>query len=158
MIKLNLGCGSDIKKEYINSDILGGDVKWDLTIFPWPWPDNYADEILMFHVLEHLPDTYKTINEIRRILKPNGKFIGQIPHCFSNLAFWNAQHCRYFHQNAFSGLANDLDMKLIFVKLGNHNQTFKLKLKSLIPFKPFLSNFILNIYDIIDFEMQKPNK
>ena len=83
--RLNLGCGKDMREGYINSDLLGGDVPCDLRKFPWPWPDNHAEEILMWNVLEHMPDTEAAVLEVRRILKPGGKFWGRVPFCFSNM-------------------------------------------------------------------------
>ena len=81
-MKLNLGCGPDIRPGYINVDgsynlLLKPSaeiVVHDLNQFPWPFPDNCADEILMWHVLEHLPDTFKVVTEVKRILKKGGKF------------------------------------------------------------------------------------
>ena len=67
--RLNLGCGKDLREGYINSDLLGGGVQCDLRKFPWPWPDNYADEILMWNVLEHMPDTEATVMEVLVRLK-----------------------------------------------------------------------------------------
>jgi predicted SAM-dependent methyltransferase len=155
-IKINLGCGPDIRPNYINSDILGGDVKCDLRKFPWPWPDNYADEILMWHVLEHLPDTYATAHEIHRILKPGGKFWGQVPYGFSEPSFFHPQHCRYFIESSFVTLAEHTDFKLVKAELVSLNLTLQHKIRNLLPFRMVLKKFILNMYDVVDFEMRKP--
>ena len=48
-------------------------------IFNANYENNFFDTILMFHVLEHLDDPVKTLKEIRRILKPNGKLIISTP-------------------------------------------------------------------------------
>ena len=143
--RLNLGCGSDRRDGYINSDILGGDVQVDLTKFPWPWPDNFADEIWMRHVLEHLPDTEATLGEIRRILKPGGRFVGQVPHCYSQLAFAHWQHHRYFHHRAFDQMAGDFDFELVKAAPGVHSVTKLHRLRNLIPFRKVLGQLILNV-------------
>lgn len=47
--KLNLGCGKDIKKEYVNLDIRkfpGVDIIHDLNKFPYPFKDDSFDEII----------------------------------------------------------------------------------------------------------------
>ena len=46
MIKLNLGCGKDIKAGYINLDIVdyGGNLIHDINSFPYPFEENYFDE------------------------------------------------------------------------------------------------------------------
>jgi ubiquinone/menaquinone biosynthesis C-methylase UbiE len=46
-----------------------------------PFEDGFADEIVMFHVLEHIPYYRQkmALNEISRILKSEGKFIVAVP-------------------------------------------------------------------------------
>jgi predicted SAM-dependent methyltransferase len=155
-VKLNLGCGPDIRAGYINVDILGGDVKCDLRKIPWPWPDNYADEILMSHVLEHLPDTYETMNEIHRILKPGGKFWGQVPYGLSEAAFFHPQHCRYFIDNSFKTLAEHTDFIFVKTELVSLNTNWQLKIRNMLPFRSVLKRFIINMYDAVNFELKKP--
>src|ERR1039457_1547712 len=96
-IRLNLGSGPKPMKGYINVDILpSADVQCDLNKFPWPWRDESVDEIVMWHVFEHLPWTYETMDEIRRILKPDGKFWGRVPFCNCYVAWSHPQHYRQF--------------------------------------------------------------
>ena len=72
--KLNMGCGRNIKEDYINLDITnfpGVDFKHDLTKFPYPFKDNYFDEILLLGVLELInTDFIKIMEELHRICKP----------------------------------------------------------------------------------------
>ena len=44
-----------------------------------PFEDNSFDVVVMAEVLEHLPYPNITLSEIRRVLKTNGKFIGNLP-------------------------------------------------------------------------------
>ena len=82
MKKLNLGCGRDIKKSnkeeiWINLDqfkLKGVDVAHNLDKTPWPFKSNYFDEIYARDVIEHLKDLFKTMKEIHRISKKNGRF------------------------------------------------------------------------------------
>jgi SAM-dependent methyltransferase len=53
------------------------DVKADICNLPFK--DNEFDVILCNHVLEHIPDDTKAIQELYRILKPGGMGIFQIP-------------------------------------------------------------------------------
>ena len=83
--KLNLGCGSDLKKGYINVDKFGSpDKKVDLEKFPWPWKDNSVKKVLLKHTLEHLGADTKTylniIKELYRICKPNAIIEIIVPH------------------------------------------------------------------------------
>ncbi|HVC12183.1 MAG TPA: hypothetical protein VNE59_11135 [Burkholderiales bacterium] len=60
MLRLNLGCGANRMAGWVNVDreaSLAPDQVVDLERFPWPWPDDSADEVLLNHVLEHLGAT-----------------------------------------------------------------------------------------------------
>lgn len=75
-MRLNVGCGGDIKPGYTNVDfraLPGVDVVHDLTVFPWPFPDESAEEILLLDVLEHFPYrlTPLILMECFRILIPS---------------------------------------------------------------------------------------
>ncbi|MCF7799633.1 class I SAM-dependent methyltransferase [Candidatus Babeliales bacterium] len=43
------------------------------------YPDNYFDIVVTFDVLEHIKNDKKAVQEIYRVLKPNGKFIFTVP-------------------------------------------------------------------------------
>jgi SAM-dependent methyltransferase len=65
--------------DYTTTDLNSplADVKAD--ICDLPFKDNTYDFILCNHVLEHIPDDTKAMQEIYRILKPEGTAILQIP-------------------------------------------------------------------------------
>ncbi len=65
--------------EYITTDLYSplADVKAD--ICDLPFKDEEFDVILCNHVLEHIPDDTKAMQELYRILKPGGYGIFQIP-------------------------------------------------------------------------------
>ncbi|WP_298512431.1 class I SAM-dependent methyltransferase [uncultured Kordia sp.] len=65
--------------EYTTTDLFSplADVKAD--ICDLPFEDDSFDTILCNHVLEHIPDDTKAMQELYRVLKPNGMAILQIP-------------------------------------------------------------------------------
>lgn len=65
--------------EYTTTDLYSplADVKAD--ICDLPFNDNSYDIILCNHVLEHIPDDTKAMQELYRVLKPGGMGIFQIP-------------------------------------------------------------------------------
>lgn len=94
MLKLNLGCGKDLKKDYVNLDIVdyGGNQIHDINTFPYPFPDNHFDEIYASHVLEHIDNFNKTITELYRILKPDGLMIVFAPFFLNTKYFGDPDH------------------------------------------------------------------
>lgn len=103
-MKLNLGCGHKILPGYINADIAilpGTQVIFDLRQYPYPFKDNSFDEIKAISVLEHLPDTVETIEEIYRVAAEDCLVFLQVP-------FWNSRffpidptHQKGFHFETF---------------------------------------------------------
>lgn len=56
------------------------DIAHDLTKFPWPISENAYDLVICQHLLEHLPDTPQTLEELNRITKPGGKIFIETTH------------------------------------------------------------------------------
>lgn len=84
MIKLNLGCGSDIRPGYINIDIRelpGVNLVLNLEADPLPYDDNSVDEILAKDVIEHFSfrNIERVLKEWHRVLKPGGLLTVQTP-------------------------------------------------------------------------------
>jgi len=86
-MKLNLGCGQNKIKGFINVDKYlecNPDQVMDLEQFPWDFQSNTADEIVLNHVLEHLgSDTevfFKIIKEIYRVCKNKSIVHINVPH------------------------------------------------------------------------------
>tara|TARA_R110002124_G_scaffold155440_2_gene322641 strand:+ start:169 stop:930 length:762 start_codon:yes stop_codon:yes gene_type:complete len=65
--------------DYITADLFSpiADVKAD--ILNLPFDDNSFDVVFCNHVLEHITDDTKAMQELYRVLKPNGMGIFQIP-------------------------------------------------------------------------------
>lgn len=86
-MKLNLGSGLRLEEGYINVDKIyspGIDVVQDLESYPFPFDDNSVDEILCRHLICHLNDLTKFLDELHRILKPKGKVKIYAPHFSSD--------------------------------------------------------------------------
>ncbi len=97
---LNLGCGKVRIPNSLGVDrvpIEGYvDVVHDLDVVPYPFADNSVDEIHFYHVLEHLHDPIKKLEEIYRILRPGGALYMRVPHFSSMGAFTDVTHIRPF--------------------------------------------------------------
>lgn len=84
MLRLNLGCGNDVRSGYVNVDFRkshGVDLVHDLSELPWPFETESADEIMMLDFLEHFPyrQTHLILMECHRILKADGTVVIQVP-------------------------------------------------------------------------------
>jgi hypothetical protein len=86
-MRLNLGCGTRILDGWHNVDkfsTFAPNEIVDLEVFPWPWPDNSADEVLLSHVLEHLGATTEVylgiIKELYRVCRDGAKIVIAVPH------------------------------------------------------------------------------
>ena len=105
---LNLGCGRTrlpnalgIDKYRIEDFV---DLILELDITPYPFKDNSIDEIHCYHVLEHLHDPLKKLEELHRILKPGGVIYIRVPHFSSMGAFTDLTHIRPFGYYSFNSL------------------------------------------------------
>ena len=69
----------DIGHEYVTADLHSplADVKADITALPFE--NDSFDVIFCNHVLEHIPDDTKAMQELYRVLKKGGMGIFQIP-------------------------------------------------------------------------------
>lgn len=51
------------------------------------YPEAHFDQVILWHVLEHLPDPRATLLEVRRILRPGGEVIVAVP----NFSSWQSR-------------------------------------------------------------------
>ena len=109
-MKLNLGCGYDIREGWINVDKVdneGVDVIHDLDKFPYPFKDNVVDEIIMIHILEHLNKPKEVLDELWRISKPNARITIEVPHFSSWQAWGDITHKRTFNSTSLDSVRHD---------------------------------------------------
>lgn len=107
---LNLGCGDDLRKGFINVDkffgraqeTVGHQIKGcDLSESPWPFEDSTIDFILARDIIEHLPDKIATMNELWRVLKPGGCVHIEVPTTDGPGAFQDPTHVSYWNRHSF---------------------------------------------------------
>lgn len=100
--KLNLGCGSDMKKGYINIDCLeSADLQLDLEVARLPFPKGSVETVFAAHIFEHLHNFPALMNEIHRVLKPNGILQVHVPCYPAPEVFHDPTHVRVFTDKTF---------------------------------------------------------
>ena len=97
LLKLDFGAGPHKREGFQGVDcreFVGIDFVVDLTIAPWPWPDNSVAEAHASHFVEHLTAWQRVLfyNELYRVLVPNGTCQVIIPHWASCRAYGDPTH------------------------------------------------------------------
>jgi hypothetical protein len=153
---LNLGCGGNYLKGWINLDIRE-DIKADkihnLEEYPYPFKKNQFNEILVKMVLEHVKDPIKMLNELTRISKNRGRIKIIVPHATSYANFSNIVHKINFTEDSFQKpLLEEYELKEIILK--KKEFIYQNKWKRYLPFKNILKIFFMGIYDDLFFEFE----
>lgn len=97
-MKLNVGCGSDIRKDWVNADKFAPNVDAVLdfdSLESWrQFKDNYFDEVLAQHVIEHSANPTQFMEQIYRVSKPNAVVKIVAPHFSLLRSIGNLEHYR----------------------------------------------------------------
>lgn len=108
MIYLNLGSGNDYREGYINID-QNNLVKCDKVVdlkTKLPFKSDTVDYILANHIIEHIPDTVKFMNECHRVLKTGCIMHIETP-VAGTIAYWkDPTHVRGFVEQTFKYFAD----------------------------------------------------
>ena len=102
-ICVDLGCGPHKTEGFIGVDVIVGD-RVDVIANlngSFPFPDNSVDFIKAYDVIEHLLDRIHTMNELWRILKPNGIVDISVPSTDGRGAFQDPTHVSFWNINSF---------------------------------------------------------
>jgi SAM-dependent methyltransferase len=100
---LDIGCGINKHPGAIGLDRnpnTRADVIADLDYFPFPFRDCSFREVRATHVIEHVADVIRTIEEFYRLLSPGGRAIIITPHYTDFSSFCDPTH--RWHLNSFS--------------------------------------------------------
>jgi SAM-dependent methyltransferase len=104
---LSIGAGKKKLRWVTTVDInprVDPDVLWDLDHFPYPFPGDTFDIIICEHVLEHLRDVIRVMEELHRIAKPQARVWVRVPH-FSSLNYnTDPTHLHAFSSRSFDYL------------------------------------------------------
>lgn len=122
-LKIDLGCGGSKPKGFIGVDVQSGqgvDIVADLNK-RFPFPDNCAEVIRAYDLIEHLENRIHTMNEIWRICKPGATVELFVPSTDGRGAFQDPTHISFWNINSFKYYCVEHP---IYLKL-NHFYGFK---------------------------------
>ena len=110
---LHIGAGKKKIAGAITLDInprLEPDVVWDLNVFPYPFDDSAFDTVVCEHVIEHLQDVIRVMEELHRVTRGGGRVWVRVPH-FSSLNFnTDPTHVHAFSSRSFDYLCVGTDL------------------------------------------------
>ena len=103
-MKLNLGCGNNYREGYVNIDSskdVKSDKVWNLERTPLPFKKDSINEILAYHVLEHINNFIPLIHDFWRIAKKGSLIKIKVPFYSSWGQFNDPTHVRFFSPFTF---------------------------------------------------------
>jgi hypothetical protein len=112
-LKVDLGCGQNRREGFHGIDIVAGLYEDDYTVCDlfrekWPFDDDSVSEAFSSHVVEHaIPvggwhdGLCHFMNELYRVLEPEGTATIIHPYCKSNRAFQDPTHSRYIPEETW---------------------------------------------------------
>ena len=100
---LDVGCGINKLAGAIGIDrnpASRADVICDLDRFPYPFRDSSFDKLQAIHVIEHVADVIRTMEEFHRLVRAGGEVSIVTPHYTDFSSFCDPTH--RWHLNSFS--------------------------------------------------------
>jgi SAM-dependent methyltransferase len=100
---LDVGCGINKYPGAIGVDRNANtraDVLCDLDRFPYPFRDSSFAQLRAIHVIEHVSDVIRAMEEFHRVLQPGGRLFIATPHYTDFSSFCDPTH--RWHLNSFS--------------------------------------------------------
>lgn len=101
---LDLGCGKNVQRGFVGVDaraLPGVEIVHDLEVFPWPIEDDCASICMASHLVEHIKPWCQIdfMNEVWRILKPDGIFLISTPYGGSYRYNQDPTHCAPWNES-----------------------------------------------------------
>jgi SAM-dependent methyltransferase len=107
---VDIGCGKNKQgKDWFGIDyrkLPGVDLVQDLEKFPWTVPSESFNTAVANHVVEHIQPTHgifiEFMNEVWRILKPDGEFLIGAPYATSTGMLRDPTHVNFINEETWS--------------------------------------------------------
>lgn len=107
-VKVNLGCGKDLREGWTNVDreaqphgVGDGFIQGDVMLLDRVLEPESVDEFLVSHLLEHLPDSLGFMAGLYAVAKPDAICVIRVPHGASDDAWEDPTHVRPYYPGSF---------------------------------------------------------
>lgn len=102
----------DRAEEYLVADINDGPGVTHIMPGPYtlPWDDDHFDLIVSGQTLEHVNNPFRSVAEMKRVLKPDGYIILIAP---SSGPTHDNPDCWRFQRDSFKAIANEVGLKIV---------------------------------------------
>lgn len=114
---------------------VGATVVHDLEVFPWPFADAIFDFVLGEHILEHLQDTTRTLEEICRICKQGATVELTVPYFRSKWQAFDPIHKNEFAAWSIYYYIPNVELgkrKIRLYETYTHSHSAKFKMKKFV--------------------------
>lgn len=151
---LDIGCGTNkYKSTNKHTEVIGldkvdlpnVDVVHDLNKIPYPFKNNQFDIVIANHVLEHIENFFNVMEEIYRILKPEGILRVLVPHFSSINAYADPTHVRFFAMKTFKYLS---DKHYLSYYHNDRKINFNIRKISFNPENNFISKVVISFANL----------
>ncbi|HUK05536.1 MAG TPA: methyltransferase domain-containing protein [Burkholderiales bacterium] len=95
---VDLGCGRDKLAGAVGVDFAGNaqaDVRHDLDVYPYPFPDGSFEVVVLRNVIEHVRNVVGLMEEIHRIGADGADVLVTTPHFSSLYSYQDPTHVRH---------------------------------------------------------------
>lgn len=96
---------------------------------PWPFEDGAFDVVWASEAIEHVADTERWVNEVRRVLRPEGRLLVTTPNVgplrrLARAPDPRGQHLRFYTRRTLRGLLRDMGFSDVRVRAGRRGLLF----------------------------------
>ena len=118
-IRRDIGCGENKQPHWVGMDLRrlkGVDIVHDAQKFPYPLKSDSCFQILLSHLWEHIEPKYRIrmMDELWRILKPEGQLLISVPYYMSFGATQDPTHYTCPNEATFTYFDPNYDMWRIY--------------------------------------------
>ncbi|MBC8249756.1 MAG: methyltransferase domain-containing protein [Anaerolineales bacterium] len=101
---LDVGCGNAKTPGAVGIDAnpnTQADIIHDLNVYPWPLAGDSFDRIICSHIVEHITNMVKFMEEVHRLGKPGARVEIVTPHFSNRFSFADPTHLRHLSLRSF---------------------------------------------------------